>query len=577
MSRLLSSFHSAGILTFIIVFGVSFCQAAHFEPVHETTYCNSNATVETTSEGPYENPQNNWSTSACNRAESDIHIGDISGAYSQSGINNYLDEFNGSYEDGREATLYVEAYSESYGWAYSSDCVSTDAWANASTVAIGQATGNFYQIVPDNYEQQGDLVTIRIDYSAAVELMDGDPSVSTVKAWIDGGFAGDRLLITRNCRDYDDPQESEILQSFDKVELVEGNSDYVEITVWYQVYIGDVIGIHAGVSSSTEIDGEGSTDCMANLDLIVTIESLDELAPFDPSRADMDGSGIVDFNDLQMFTTAWLWETGAPLTVNSDVLFDNPDDLYRFNQRESGGEASALWEWVGSGGVSSGGCLKVANSTAANTLILADEPIDMTFGDQSYSASMMFKRWDTEYVGIDEAQVGFVATDTQDFYTNGGPYMAVTLSASGTDTLRMDLEYKYNYSSAGYSKSLASGIVLEDGHWYKLTALFDPVSSSTWQVTANLEDLGTDGQTYSGAVVTDATTTYLCGWFYEDDEVYAAMGAERHDFASAGVEYVDNLSVSYCPFDPLIADLSRDEKVNLDDFALFASAWLTTY
>ena len=182
------------------------------------------------------------------------------------------------------------------------------AWANAATVAPGNATGNFYQILPDGNEKTGDLVTVTIYYYGNLSMI-GNIN-GTYAASISGGFAGDDVLITRNCQDYDNPQESEILHRFERFELGGNIALQEEYQETYQVAIGDVIGIHAGVSTHAElttIDFE-QLSAYAQLGLGVVIESYDGPAPFDPAKADLNGDGKVNLADFALFASAWLWE-----------------------------------------------------------------------------------------------------------------------------------------------------------------------------------------------------------------------------------------------------------------------------
>lgn len=286
----------------------SICSAAHFEVVHEMSFCNSNATVQSNSEGPNEDPQSNWAGN--NNSVSSwmeiLYAGQASGG---SDLSVDIEPFLGSYEEDLPE-IYMNADSSASAYLTSYDTIEgilAQGWANMSTVQVGYATGNFYSILSDGSEASGDLVTITISYEGFVSWYGGEES--TRDAYVNGGFAGDDLLITLNCQDYDEPQESEILHRFSKLDLQEG---YRWDEVSYQVNIGDVIGIHVGVGAHAEmgaIDPEGlDTSANAELRLGVVINSYDGPAPFDPAKADLNGDGTVDLEDFALFASAWLYQ-----------------------------------------------------------------------------------------------------------------------------------------------------------------------------------------------------------------------------------------------------------------------------
>lgn len=567
-------------LTYIvmIVGAAGLCQAAHFQTVHEMTYCDSKATVQSDQEGPNEESQSNWSAND-NYINSAAWL-DVADAWGTSQIYTQLEPFAGSYEEPYPA-VYFFARTESSAYLMEENGITgtfAEGWANAYTVAPGYATGNFYRIMPDKGEQVGDTITITIDYNGSVGRSD-NPADSTSSAFISGGFAGDDTLITLNCQDYDAPQACEILHAFGKLDIEQNDWASNEDRVSYQVHIGDVIGIHAGVGTFADrvSTGQDSLSTYAELQISIIIEHFDQPAPFTPDKADLDDSGRVDMADFAMLSSVWLWNKNVINYLTDTLTFEQADELAMFNQRMMGGPAAALWTAHTGGGILDGNCIQPPNNSEFTTLVYTGRALDLTTPAAAFTAGMMFKRWNTEYVGIDTAQVGFVSSNTGDYHTNSGPFMAVSLSAAGNNVLGMSIKYKYG--GWGLVKPLSSGIVLQGGHWYKLTATFVRVStiSGNWWVSANLEDYGTDGAGKIADVVTDVHTVFTSQEMYDDTQAYGAMSAERNDFSSGGVEFVDNFSITFpqtYPFTPFIADLSRDGKVDSDDLSLFASAWL---
>ncbi len=288
------------------VLSVNICRTAHFEPLHEMTFCNSDATAQTNQQGPYYNPKSSWSANN-NNVYSESSIDYISMSSGQSNAWQQLQPFSGSYEESLPS-VYLSLTSS--GFAYLTEDrghegVWSQGWGNAATVSPGYATGNFYKIMPDAYEMFGDSFTITIYYSAFAGL-DGMDIDNLSSAYVNGGFAGDDLLITLNCTDYDAPQESEILHSFSPLIYVDSHLSAF-LTYSYQVRIGDIIGIHAGVGSHAERVTIDSSTLTAYAGVEITI-MIDGYGPFDPARADLNRDGRVNLLDFALFASAWLWE-----------------------------------------------------------------------------------------------------------------------------------------------------------------------------------------------------------------------------------------------------------------------------
>ncbi|MBN2212490.1 MAG: hypothetical protein JW709_13920 [Sedimentisphaerales bacterium] len=276
--------------------------AAHFVAEHESLYANSNAITESITVPEQTDSQNHWGghyveTYSHTEIE-DMEMDAI--AEGQGKVETINIPFT-SYETD-PAVLDIESHALSFADLPSENGVHAKGWVNLSSVAPGSATGQFYRIDPDGTENTGDLVTVSLDY--IVDIYFSGYGV-TNSGSVHGGFAGDNLLITLNCADWDDPQPGEIVRSYSKKDVDGHYEDHDSI----QVAIGDIIGIHFGVSSATETyttETGGGSETYLTMCMVIT--SYDGPPPFDPAKADLNGDGRVDVLDLALFASAWLWE-----------------------------------------------------------------------------------------------------------------------------------------------------------------------------------------------------------------------------------------------------------------------------
>jgi hypothetical protein len=289
----------------------STAQAASFSPNHEMTYCNSDALTRADVPEPNEftdpydelNPNFNATESV---TYIEVQPDEYVVANSQTEMFIYIATSGETFTDNN-----IQLYSNSYSFAEITTPKGEEAfaWGGAATVAPGFATGNFYEITPEAGESTGDWVTVTVDYWAYIETMsEGGSSTSAI---VDGGWAGNDLLITRNCADYDDPQPDEIVCTFDMQEF---DGEYNDQAA-FMAQIGDIIGIHGGVYTNAYTGTHpGTADATADLSLYLTL-SEGTAPPLTAADADIDGSGRVDLGDLAILAQFWL-ET---IAVNNDA------------------------------------------------------------------------------------------------------------------------------------------------------------------------------------------------------------------------------------------------------------------
>ncbi len=287
------------------MFCLTNANAAHFEANHEMTYCNSDATISSDFMEPLSDRHDNWDANF-NSAISDNEASDPNGTIA-SHSESYLEfEIDDSESGDHNAEVYMYIESSSNAMIDNEGGIEADAWTNAQTVSPGFATGNFYTIMPDEGEANGDWVEVSLTFNAEVSFE--SQGAALAEAMIQGpddspGHAGP-ILITKNCADLDDPQPEEIVYSISK--KVEGGT-YQETTT-FLAQIGDVIGIHilSHARCTAQNNGDqGYADAEAEIALTITGSAI---PPFEPSMADFDKNGIVDLADLAMFASAWLWQ-----------------------------------------------------------------------------------------------------------------------------------------------------------------------------------------------------------------------------------------------------------------------------
>ena len=290
---------------FLAIFCLTSANAAHFEADHEMTYCNSDATIDCDFTEPLSDRHDNWDANF-NSAISDSQAEDPNGTIT-SHSESYLEvEIEDSDAGDHNAQVYMYTESASSAQIANEGGNEADAWANAQTVSPGFATGNFYKIMPDEGEANGDWVEISLDFAADIEL--GSQGGGSTEAMIHGpddspGHAGP-ILITKNCADLDDPQPDEIIYSISR----KTEDDNYQESTTFLAQIGDVIGIHirAHTHSTAQSNGdEGDADAEAEITFTITGSAT---PPFEPSMADFDKNGIVDLADFAMFASAWLWQ-----------------------------------------------------------------------------------------------------------------------------------------------------------------------------------------------------------------------------------------------------------------------------
>lgn len=276
-------------------------QAAHFVPFHEMTYSNSDAMTKTSTAEPNNlgDRQDHWHPND-NSTVSSTYIeaapGEAMQADSDSSIQFMIDTA-GAGASNNQVHLTADASAEVE--MTTDDGIDAYAWAGSSTVAIGSATGNFYTIEADTGESVGDVVSVTFTYSAVIATDSiGGSSYSGI---VDGGWAGDDMLVTLNCADLDDPQPGEIVH---RVARKDSDGTYTD-EYTFEAHVGDVIGLHVGVIATAYTGtNPGWSEGSVSADIQLTVSD----AVFDPSQADFDRSGKVDLADFAKFASAWLWE-----------------------------------------------------------------------------------------------------------------------------------------------------------------------------------------------------------------------------------------------------------------------------
>lgn len=276
-------------------------QAAHFVPFHEMTYSNSDALTRTATGEPnnLSDRQDHWNPNDNSTVSSSSIVvapGESMQADSNSSIQFVIDTAGAGASNNR---VHLTADASAEVEMTTDDGIDAYAWAGSSTVEIGSATGNFYTIEADTGESVDDVVSVTFTYSAVIATDSiGGSSHSGI---VDGGWAGDDLLVTLNCSDLDDPQPGEIVH---RVPKKDSDGTYTDAYT-FEARVGDVVGLHVGVIATAYTGtNPGWSEGSASADIQLVVSQ----AAFDPSMADFDKSGRVDLADLALFASAWLWE-----------------------------------------------------------------------------------------------------------------------------------------------------------------------------------------------------------------------------------------------------------------------------
>ncbi len=192
----------------------------------------------------------------------------------------------------------IEAHSESEA-IMSVVTKGSNAWSGISSVAPGSSTGIFFDIVPSGPEENiGDIVTLHFNINAEVWAQYAE------YCRIDGGFAGDQLLITRNCADKDSPLPDEVIWSANRLATTDNEDSYYqdfELTA----ALGDNIGVHFGIATKAYLT-QYDEYSYASANLNISIEP-GEVRPY--CRADINSDGKVDLLDLAELAQYWLTGT----------------------------------------------------------------------------------------------------------------------------------------------------------------------------------------------------------------------------------------------------------------------------
>lgn len=293
----------------LVLFLCSFCFGAHFTPVQEMTYCNSDALSRIL---PIYDPnelidrQDEWNPNF-NGSVSDTSFnpaptGGYVTAYAETHIEYYIDTQGSQFTDNM---LYMFSFSSTSVAVDSDDGVEAYAWGGATVVEPGTAVGNFYRIDPDAGESNGDTVTLSFEFLA--DLLESSSGGSSNSVSVSGDFAGDNVMISRNCTDFSNVSSGEILHSIPKIDIAGNYQDGATLTA----QVGDVIGIHCGVYSNAYTGtNPGSADSEVTVDLSLEITDV-TAQEYTAADADIDGSGRVDLGDLAIIAMFWLQDASS--------------------------------------------------------------------------------------------------------------------------------------------------------------------------------------------------------------------------------------------------------------------------
>lgn len=289
------------LLVLASFFGISYVNAASFVPVQEMTYCNSDAYIKSNSGDEYSDRQDSWNPND-NYVHSYNELNFPDGnAFSESS-SSLIIQIETTGESGyADDLIHMSFHSSSAAEINSEEVEQTYVWSGAEMVTPGTATGNFYQIVAEAGESDGDWVTITVDfYAAAFGSSGGGSSFTTL---IHGPNDGE-ILFTRNCEDFTDPQSDEIIHTY---AVIDSDCEYSDQAT-FSAQIGDIIGIHCGTYTNA-YTGEYMGYANATADLSINLILSEGTPEFTAKMADFDGSGVVDLADFALFASVWLQST----------------------------------------------------------------------------------------------------------------------------------------------------------------------------------------------------------------------------------------------------------------------------
>lgn len=213
----------------------------------------------------------------------------------------------GYYDDYDEAGgLHVYAYAWAFGETYTSEA-SCSAYAGASGVAPGQATGLFFRIMPDDGEQVGDSVEVTLDWNGYASVTDSGIAQSS-NGFLGNDDPGSGIVVALNPSDKIVPPAASRVWEHDVIDQMGDGyqEDFDQLT--FAAKVGDLIGVFAGVHAEVDISGQpGYGEADAGNLFTFSLEYIG--APsYTAADADIDGSGFVDWHDFAILAQFWLQE-----------------------------------------------------------------------------------------------------------------------------------------------------------------------------------------------------------------------------------------------------------------------------
>ncbi|HTD68498.1 MAG TPA: hypothetical protein VK846_18405, partial [Candidatus Limnocylindria bacterium] len=197
----------------------------------------------------------------------------------------------------------------------------------------------------------------------------------------------------------------------------------------------------------------------------------------------------------------------------------------------------------GVGVATGGGGIDLAfGSTAPNSSTLLPVSYDFSLSGQTLVASVMIKI-KAPAASVRNTQIGFVNLTHTDLDNRAGlSYMTVLLQATAFPALNFDLRHGSKASAVNtFIEGSATPSTLTAAKWYKLTATFvnsSAATSSTYSVSATLNDMGTDGLAAPTQVATFITSLTNADVTSAKNLYFVLRGQEN-----CGVDYWDNVSI----------------------------------